>query len=62
MNKRYPNVEQIAAALPEGSLARTLCECFVEVESAKAAEQAVRSVLEKRLAELRESKPEYKQP
>jgi len=58
MTKRYPNVEHLVAALPEGSLARKLCECFVEVESSEDAERNVRSVLDKRLAELRRAKLE----
>lgn len=47
MKKPYPNVQQLASSLPEGSLARTLCECFVGVGSREEAEDKVRTVLER---------------
>ena len=54
MRKRYPSIERLLAALPDGTLAAELCECFVEVESPQEARQNLQSVLDKHLAELLE--------
>lgn len=58
MKKLYPNVEQLAAALPENSVARTLCNCFVGVKSQREAEAKVRALLDRMLAELRQASAE----
>lgn len=56
--KLYPNVEHLAAALPQGSLARTLCECFVGAGSQEEAEDKVRAAIDRRRAALQGSTSE----